>query len=266
MSIKTIAGKILANNPVSRIYFFLFKKRISFNHLTIRTIAFMLRQRIPFHGLTIDVSEKVITPLTKSLLYYQIYEKPEVTFVQKHLAADDDVIELGSSIGVMGSIVSRIQTSGRYISVEADPALINANNKNMTLNRKTDYTLLNKAIDYSNATVSFSVSDSSLSGKVSSDGLGKSTVTVGTITLDNICTAYDFGKYTLISDIEGAEITILLNDEPALKKCGKMIIELHDTVYGGKKYSIKDMTELIISNGFALADQERAVFVFIKNK
>src|ERR1700761_9001691 len=100
-SLKAIGSKILARNPVNGLIFLLFKKRISFNHLTIRTIAFMLRQRIPFHGLTIDVMDKVIKPITKSLLYYGIYEKNEIELVTKYLIPEDDVIELGSSIGIM---------------------------------------------------------------------------------------------------------------------------------------------------------------------
>jgi len=262
MSLKSIASKILANNPVSRIVFTLTGKRISFNHLTIRTIALVLRQRIPFHNLTIDVSDKVITPLTKSLLYYGIYEKNEVAFVEKYLGETDDVIELGSSIGVMGSIISKKQTTGRYISVEADPALIDANNKNIRLNRKTDYVLINKAVDYSNKTISFSSSESSLSGKIDRVGSSNSTVTVETITLNELCEAYSLNSFVLVCDIEGAEVTVLLNDKNALKKCKKMIIELHGTEYNGKTYLIDDMVNLILDNGFKVLDQQGSVYVF----
>src|SRR5471030_3191706 len=115
---KSFVAKVFARNPVSAIILLVFNKRLSFNHLTIRIISSLLRQRIPFHKINIDVSDKVILPITKSLLYYEVYEKNEVTFVKKYLSENDDVIELGSSIGVMGSIISSIQTSGKYISVE----------------------------------------------------------------------------------------------------------------------------------------------------
>jgi FkbM family methyltransferase len=265
-NLKSFAAKIFARNPVSAIIFLVFKKRISFNHLTIRIISFLLNQRIPFHKITIDVSDKVISPLTKSLLYYEAYEKNEVAFVKKYLLENDDVIELGSSIGVIGSIISHIQTNGRYISVEADPGLINANRKNLSLNRNTDYVLINKAIDYFNKTVSFSSGKSTLAGKLNRDVLNGSTINVETITLNEICETFNLNNYTLVSDIEGAEITILLDDKSALSKCKKMIIELHDTEYNGKAYQIADMVGLITENNFDLLEQSGSVYVFQKKK
>ncbi|MGF7078018.1 FkbM family methyltransferase [Mucilaginibacter sp. UYCu711] len=265
MSLKSLISKILAHNPVSRIVFSLTGKRISFNHLTIRTIAFVLKQRIPFHHVIIDVADNMVTPLTKSLLYYGIYEQKEVDFIKKYLNENDDVIELGSSIGVTGSIISYIQTNGRYISVEADPSLIDANKKNIQLNRKTDYVLINKAIDYFSKTVSFSASKSTLTGQLNRSGSDDSTITVETITLNEICETYEFNNFTLICDIEGAEVTILLNDKNALEKCEKIIIELHDTEYNGKKYLIPDIVDLIIANNFKFLDQNKSVFAFQKN-
>lgn len=266
LGIKKLAAKIFSKNPVSSIIFLIFKKRVSFNHLTIRIISFLLNQRIPFHEITIDVSDKAIVPLTKSLLYYGIYEINEIALVKKHLKENNDVVELGSSIGVLGSIISHIQTSGRYISVEADPALINANLKNLALNRKTDYVLINKAVDYFNKTVSFTADKSSLSGKVQPNSSGNSTTIIETVTLNELCNTYNLDKFTLVCDIEGSEITVILNDKSALNKCEKIIIELHDTAYNNKTYQIQDMVNLIVYNNFKLLDQQGNVFVFQKNE
>ena len=262
---KILISKALANNPLNRWFFCLFGEHISFNNLTIRVISTLLDQRIPFYNTTIDVSDKVITPVTKTLLYWGSYEKKEISFVQKYLTENEDVIELGSSIGVMGSIISQKQTTGKYISVEADPALINANAKNLALNRKSDYVLLNKAVDYFNKTVSFSASKSTLTGKINRNNLDTSTAIIETITLNEICTTYNLNNFTLVSDIEGAEITILINDEIALKKCKKIIIEFHDTEYNGRKYLIQDMVNIVINNNFKILDHCESVFVFIKN-
>ncbi len=242
----------------------IFVAHILANDTTGKILSFLFRQRIPFHNLTIDVSDPVITDETKALLFWRIYEKAEVTFVKKYLGENDDVIELGSSIGVMGSIVSHIQKTGKFISVEANTTLINANRKNLALNRKTDYVLLNKAVDYVNDTVSFSISKNTLGGNVDRSGSKASTITVETIKLDEICNNYNLANFTLISDIEGAEITFLLDDESALKKCNKIVIELHNTEYNGNVYLIKDMVDLIISHDFILLDQHGSVYVFQK--
>lgn len=243
----------------------LFASKVLANNITGALLSFVFKNRIPFYNLTIDVSDPIITKITKALLYWKIYEKAEIRFVKKYLAGWEDVVELGSSIGVMGSIVSDIQTTGKYIAVEANPTLINANYKNVTLNRKTDYVLLNKAVEYFKKTVSFSINKSNLDGRIDNTGLNGSTVTVETITLDEICSVYNLSGFTLISDIEGAEVAFLLNDEKALKKCNKIIIELHDTEYNAHKHSVKDLVNLIIAHDFSILDQHGDVFVFTKN-
>ena len=244
--LKVTIGSILANNTTGGI------------------ISSAFKGRIPFHNTKIDVSDPNINNHTKASIFWHFYETDEVKYAQKYLTANEDFVELGSSIGVMGSIVSQIQKSGKYIAVEANPKLINAIKTNFSINRKANYTLLNKAVDYFNKTVSFSVNESNLVGQVDRTGSATSTVTVDAITLDEICIANNLTSYTLLSDIEGAEITFLLNDAAALSKCSKIIIELHDTEYNGNDYSVNDMVQLIIDHGFTIIDQRSPVFVFQK--
>jgi FkbM family methyltransferase len=256
---------ILAYNPLKQFVFRVTGKRISFNHLTIRIIAFFLRQRIPFYGSVIDVSSRTISPLTKSLLYYGLYEQNEVRLVKKYLREDDDVIELGASIGVIGSVLSRIQTTGRYVAVEADPTLADIIAKNLSINRTVAYTLVSKAIDYTKETVSFAAGGNTLAGKLINDDNGKNAaITVDTITLDEICTGLNLAVFTLICDIEGAEIGLLLNDDKALANCEKMIIELHETQYDNRVYPIREMVELILAKKYEVLDNCGNVFVFAK--
>lgn len=232
------------------------------NFITGRLIAFAFKQRIPFYDTVIDVADPLITNHAKASIFWRLYEKHEVRFAKKYLSPDEDIIELGSSIGVIGSIISQIQKSGRFISVEANPALIGANQKNLAINRKANYILINKAIDYFNKTVSFALDNSTLDGKITRGETHAPVITVDTITLNEICTDNNITRYTLISDIEGAEITFLLHDAEALNKCNKMIIELHDTEYNGKTYTVDDMVQLIIGHNFEITDQYSPVFVF----
>ncbi len=69
----------------------------------------------------------------------------------------------------------------------------------------------------------------------------------------------------MFSDIEGAEAGIIFNDEAALKNCRQIIIEFHNTTYEGKKYTIKDLSDLLANkHGFKIIDAYREVFVFEK--
>lgn len=234
------------------------------NFITGRLIAFAFKQRIPFYDTVIDVSDPLITNHAKASIFWRLYERHEVRFAKAYLTTYEDIIELGSSIGVIGSIVSQIQKSGKFISVEANPALIEANKKNLAINRKADYILVNKAVDYFNKTVSFALDNSTLDGKIARGATHAPVITVDTITLNEICVDNNITGYTLLSDIEGAEITFLLHDTDALTKCHKMIIELHDTEYNGKTYSVNDMVQLIIGHNFKIVDQYSPIFVFKK--
>jgi FkbM family methyltransferase len=234
------------------------------NFITGRFIAFVFKQRIPFYDTVIDVSDPLITNHAKASIFWRLYEKHEVAFAKKYLTPHEDIIELGSSIGVIGSIISQIQKSGKFVSVEANPSLIEANKKNLATNRKGDYVLINKAIDYFNKTVPFALDNSTLDGKITREKTHAPVITVDTITLNEICIDNNITNFTLISDIEGAEITFLLHDTEALSKCHKMIIELHDTEYNGKTYSVNDMVQLTLGHNFKIIDQYSPIFVFQK--
>jgi len=167
----------------------------------------------------------------------------------------------------MGSIVSQIQKSGQYIAVEANPRLVNVIETNIGYNRKiSGFTLINKAIDYHNKTVSFRVNKSNIVGSINRGDVHFSgeDVTVDTITLNEICTTHNITNYTLLSDIEGAEITFILNDTIALSKCSKMIIELHDTTYNGIHYTIDAIVDLLLKQGFSVIDQRGTVYVMVR--
>ena len=71
-------------------------------------------------------------------------------------------------------------------------------------------------------------------------------------------------EYVLICDIEGAEAGLLINDKSSLEKCKLMIIELHETKYGGKTVTISDMIMLAKNANFRLIDSHAHVFVFKK--
>src|SRR4051812_6437349 len=57
--------------------------------------------RIPNGGLVVDTSHPSVTPQLTASIFWRIYEGAEIRFVHQFLRPDLDVIELGSSIGVL---------------------------------------------------------------------------------------------------------------------------------------------------------------------
>ena len=89
-------------------------------------------------------------------------------------------------------------------------------------------------------------------------------IAVKNVTLNQLLETHSLKSPTLICDIEGAEIQIILEDTEALKSCQQIIIELHPTTYKGIAYSQKTLSELIQARGFRWIDQEGHVHVFEK--
>ena len=87
---------------------------------------------------------------------------------------------------------------------------------------------------------------------------------VQTITLSKLINARNFTEYSLVCDIEGAEVDFLINDPEALYACREILIELHDTNHNGKNYSVNDLVNLILQQGFKRIHNEGPVFLFRK--
>lgn len=236
-----------------------------------RTLAFLLHDRIPCRGGLVDTSSRLVTPKIKAMLFWRIYESAEIRFIQQYLRPDLDVIELGSSIGVLASqIRRRIDDERKLITVEANPELAEQIKINVNLNTPgAQLSVINKAIDYDPSgrrAVAYSAGNSTLAGHIAEQNGDGSAPHVKTTTLAQICEEYLPGKpYVLVSDIEGAEAGIALCELDALKFCQQMIIELHATVFNREVLSIEQLSMMFIDrHGFVLRDHYGSVYVFEK--
>lgn len=233
-----------------------------------RIIASVLHNRIRSRGCTVDTSSTLVRPWVKSLIFWGFYEKPEILFVQRYLRADLDVIELGSSLGVVAAqIAKRIAADKQLITVEADPRLVDVINANVHANARTaNVTVMNAAIDYSETAqpfVEIAFGESNLSGHIAGESQREPGVRVATTTLSALLAAHAIQSYALVSDIEGAEAGIIEHEQAALAGCAQIIIELHDTTWQHRNTTIEDLSRALQEkHGFKLRDRMRAVFVF----
>ncbi|RZL12441.1 MAG: FkbM family methyltransferase [Pedobacter sp.] len=232
------------------------------NDLTGNIISFLLNNKLPFYGASIDVSSKQISGRNKASIFWRFYESAEICFVKKYIDPDDDIIEVGSSIGVVASVISSIQKNGKLICVEANTKLLPVIRQNLAINRKGPYELINKAIAYNTNSVYFNTGSDNLVGQISKSEQGNN---IQATTLNDIIELFNINSYSLICDIEGAEVGIIKLDMEALNKCNKMIIELHDSTYENELYLVSDLVELMIKNDFKILDSHGPVFVFQNN-
>jgi FkbM family methyltransferase len=184
----------------------------------------------------------------QSLIYWNVYERKEIAAIKKYLDQNLDIIELGSSIGLVSLAVGKMLNGrdNKFISVEANPLLINNLKNSAALNHYAIH-FINAAVCYTADKVHFDIDVRNLRSKIAEADDGKTVIVNGT-TLSKLFHENKIGKYALICDIEGAESHIFSyeTDQQAIDDCLQIIIELHDTRIGDIDYSKAKLAEMII--------------------
>lgn len=231
------------------------------------SLRLLWRGRIPslrFRGFRLKMPHDVVGPKIVAMFFWGIYESAELRFVRDHLAADRDVVEIGASIGAVSSaIAQRLVPGRRLVCVEANPALIGVLLENVEANgAHLSIEVVNKGIDYEGGRVSFVEAVDNKGGQVAQ--LGSETgSSVPASTLLALLDECGLDRYSLVADIEGAEIAIIERDSAALGRCDQIVIELHDASGGGCKATIERLIEALTArHGFELRARHGTVCVF----
>lgn len=237
--------------------------RVLCHPLTGRAIAAIGDDRVRSGGHTIRTDNPAIAARTKAQIFWGIYESAEIRFVHRHLRPDRDVLEIGSSLGVVSThALGRLYPDSNIVCVEANPSLIPTIEANLTLNfPNRRVRVLNRALDYesrSGSTTLRTSTDTSASrlGRLeSSSPQVAGDVEVPSATIASIVAECGLREYSLISDIEGAEVGFIRADRRELEGCRSIIIELHDTEHAGRRFRWQDLlAELVERFGFRVVD------------
>ena len=223
----------------------------------------LFRNRIPAYGLTIDTC--LVTNRTRALLFWGFYESAEARYVGQYLNVNRPVIELGSSLGVISCLIrQRLNPEQRLICVEPNPEMISAIQSNLEINQLShNVVIAQSAVDYSQSEVAMVLGSSNTTPRIATDQDGD--IQVATTTLQYLLDEHQItGDYTLICDIEGAEVDLIFRDKTALQSCQQIIIELHSTTYAGKTTTPQDLINQLFESGFKLVTNCGSVCVFEK--
>lgn len=220
------------------------------------------RNQIRFGKHKIYTNSDLVNNLTVALIYFNKYEKDEIELCSKYFNLTTDIVELGTSIGVVASHLQQKDNVKKMICVEANPYLQGLLKQTFHINNFKDTTLLEVAISDSSNPVYFSTRDSNELGKI----VEHSEIKIKSKSLQQIVLENNLTNYCLVSDIEGAECSFILNED--LAGCQLAIIELHDSKWEEKHYSIEELSALIQEKGFDMLERINNTFVFkrIANK
>ena len=171
------------------------------------------------HGISIKVPKDGDPAIRYLLARGRPYEAPEAEMVRKYLSLGMNVIELGGCYGIVSALIrQQIGPHATHIIVEADPSLakICATNANLdnTINLAD---IVVAALDYSGATkITFMPGENVHGGRVAVDG--ETGFDVPTTTLSEQVLKLPQKDYTLVCDIEGAELDLFQNEQKAVSE------------------------------------------------
>ena len=219
---------------------------------------------VPSRGLHIDVVSPAVASENIASIFWGLYERTEVMCVQRYLPTNVDVVELGASLGVVSAHVARrLDAGAKLVCVEANPALIELIERNVRLNSaQRPLVTMNAAVSHSGPEVLFRVEDNNL-GSALATKCGEKVVRVPAVTLRQIADRNTLARFTLVSDIEGAEYDLLLKEGGLIReRCDTLIIELHEIQDIGRSVSVSDLAMMIRDLGFNQLFRRNNVFVF----
>jgi len=215
--------------------------------------------RVNYHGNRMSVDNPAVTQLDKGLMVYGLFEAEELEAVRRYLDPALPVIEFGGFIGCLACAANKLlDDPARHIVVEANPQVIPKLETNRNSN-DCQFVVLHGCIAYGADHVY--LYQSGVSSSVESANHKGDPVEVPTATLSSVVQQYDTPVFSLICDIEGAEVD-LVREEAALieKSAHTIIIEIHSNMIGS------DRVDWLLSRfgelGFVQVHRELDVHVF----
>lgn len=200
----------------------------------------------------------------------KMYEKEEIYLSSKYFDKQDNILELGSCLGVVASTLSKCC---EYVtSIEANPELSEALSLTKQENNLENVEFLSGYLDMEDREVEFQTYDNIVAGSGDREDLTINNVRgwgdslkkymVKTIRLDDIAMVDKIN--CVVIDIEGGELVFLKNFGDFLKtKIKKLCIELHGHLMSDSRFNNKCLS-LIKSYGFKLREKVGISYYFEK--
>ncbi len=207
-------------------------------------------------------------PAPRKAIARGTYEKSERDLIRAHLPPDLPVIELGGSFGIVSHTVRKQLLPGvPLIVVEANPHLVPICRANVALAGSVESTsVLHAVLAYGAAHVGFQLAENIHTSHLVLDGrTGPGIIDVPTVSIASLRQSHRMsGPFTIVCDIEGAELLLLRHDERALSDCHTIIMETHPADYEGMGGSLDEVMRRLAELGLSVIDRRENVIAAVR--
>jgi FkbM family methyltransferase len=219
---------------------------VRLNEREIRFHVLKQRDRVPYRDIMVPLDHDMVPwPVVKQLLR-DAYEVPEIEAVMALVRPDDRIVELGSGLGVVSTLLGRAVPEGRVVTVEANPGLQAQIRSVHEANGVQNVERLSGIVTAGTeeGTTGFFIHKFFPEGSQRESELSRERIEVPLIPWGRLCR--DFAPTFLLCDIEGGEAELL----PALEYGGirVIVVELHPAMLS--KEEIRRIFARLIGEGF----------------
>ena len=201
---------------------------------------------VTLHGIKIPLSPDEVSPVIWQAITSGRYEAKEAKWVFKAVKRGDHVLELGSGIGVITSLMATIPDV-RIWAFEANPSTAALAQRVIEANTAGNVTLTQGILTAGEPTEHrfYVRKDLWMSSMDKDQGPYEHEITLASANIDDFIAAQNIN--VLVMDIEGAERDLLQKAD--LHGVERIFLELHDHLYG--LAGIRDITQALAEKGYA---------------
>ena len=214
------------------------------------------------NGVLIEAPTDVITPTIAAALSTGAYEAEEARIVSRALKPRDRVLEIGSGLGFISTLIARDDRVAALIAVEADPRLARRAamtlSRNGCLNAEVMNGVLAPKASAGDTALFYQRPDFWMSSMTETDVPYDRAVNVPVLPLNEVLKTRAIT--CIVCDIEGGEVALLKGAD--LAGVDRIVVELHDHVTGLS--GVSDLFGTMRRKGFAYDPRcsEGAVVLF----
>lgn len=202
--------------------------------------------QVTLHGIQIPFSSDEVSPVIWQAITDGTYEAKEAKWVFKAVKKGDRVLELGSGIGVVTSLIASINQVQVW-AFEANPATAALAQRVIEINTSGNVTLRQGILTAGACQqhLFYVRKDLWMSSMNKEQGPYERIIQLVSENIDQFIAQHKIN--VLVMDIEGAERELLQNAD--LYGVDRIFLELHDHLYG--LGGIRDITQDLAAKGYA---------------
>ena len=187
---------------------------------------------IDIQGVKVPFVKEIITPRIERQMRIGKYEVGECDAARAWVRPGDRVLDLGAGVGLVASIIAKIEGVEKVVSVEANPRLLELIAETHRVNDITNVELRNGVVaSASGKTLPFYLRSHFWASSMEPDSRPyDEEIALVAFGLGDLIAEID--PTVIIADIEGAELDVF--DNLDLSGVRTIIIELHPLVYGAE--------------------------------